>query len=191
MTSRVKSVIVLLSGGLDSAMLLHYYLKKGVRVAAVTVDYGQPWSEELRASDLVAHYFKVPRFFVKAKEALGPPALMLESGSFIPMRNSFLLSIAVNRASIAKFDVVAIGSNISEFSDQTPEFVDRYNFMLDMCFNKASHPWVEAPFSNWTKDRVFKYAMKSSLPLDLIVSCPTSSPCGVCATCKLRLKYGV
>ena len=60
-SSPPTEVLVLLSGGLDSAACLHFYVALGRQVAAVFIDHGQPASdEEASSAHAVAHYYRVP-----------------------------------------------------------------------------------------------------------------------------------
>ena len=185
-----KSVLVLLSGGIDSTVLAKHYLTKGYEVTGLYVDYGQKWSGE---------YLN----FVSVVDELGisldhvityPIPMSVEDKFFVPMRNAHLLTVAVAYAinpkySIHRYPNVAIGVCHGEFLDTRPEFIDRFNFMLDFCLKDPIY--VLAPFAHWSVERVIKYGIKIGAPLHLTRSCMEYPPCGICHKCKVRQKYNI
>jgi len=178
-----KSVLVLLSGGLDSAILAQHYLNKNYDVQGLFINYGQTWTHEFSYATQISQDLKIPLQIVSAS------VLTVAEDYFVPIRNMFLLSIAVSRAYSQKLDYVAIGANRCEYSDQKAEFIDRFNFTLEYCLNKPI--WVLAPFCSWTKEKIFKYAIKLKFPIEKTCPCIKTPPCGECLSCKLRKKYGV
>ena len=178
-----KSVLVLASGGIDSTVLLKHYLDKGWDVSALLVNHSQPrLTEEYHSfwgiCELLGIDIKVYRV-----------AEFKYDKFFGPVRNAFLLTIAENVAYHMKIPYVAIGMSLGEYLDTRPEFIDRFNFMLDFCLRKPIY--VLAPFAHWSKERVIKYGLKIDAPLHLTTSCMDSPPCGKCQDCRLRAKYGI
>jgi 7-cyano-7-deazaguanine synthase len=183
---RPGTCIVLLSGGIDSTTLLAHMVDKEKRsTSALYVNYAR-WLWESKVSRELAAWYGVPFSSVIAACLETKPG-----DNFIAVRNAHLLTVAANIAYVNDIESVAIGSTSGEYSDQSGEFIDRFNFMLDYCFESSEHPWVLAPFCGWTKQRVFKYAKKLGVPLDLTVSCYEDPPCGKCAVCRMRLEGGL
>jgi len=182
---KIKKALVLLSGGLDSSLAAYKYLDQGYEVLGVFVDYGQPWGYEKDAFNRVIKHLGIPGVVVNTTH------LPVKEKCFIPMRNAHLLTIACAEAYVRGYPHVVMGSNIGEFLDQSSEFVDRFNFMLDYCFKEDHHPWVWAPFCNWSKDRIMKYAISNKFPVEITTSCMHTPQCGKCLPCKVRRKYGV
>lgn len=182
------SVLLLLSGGMDSMVALHKLQMQERDIHALFIDYGQEWmTYERDAAISLANHFNIPLEFQFA-----PRLYIRASDHFTPMRNAFLLSLAVNEACLKRIQTIAIGSSKCEFLDQTAEFIDRFNFMTDMCF-KTRAPYVVAPVCGWSRNRVVTYALLHALPISLTRSCMVANPlpCGECFACKVRKKYGV
>ncbi|HEY7823431.1 MAG TPA: 7-cyano-7-deazaguanine synthase QueC [Acidimicrobiia bacterium] len=113
MTSKA---LVVLSGGQDSTLCLHWALQQGFdSVEAVAFDYGQKHSVELEMARYQAEHYKVPLEVVelgpilKGTSPLVNPESELEQyedgdlpggleKTFVPMRNQMFLTIAANRA---------------------------------------------------------------------------------------------
>jgi len=186
-----KSIVVLTSGGLDSTILLAYYLSKNWKVYPLFIDYGQKhWSKEHLAIGKVINHYRGQGIDLELEER-DAASLDIADKFFIPMRNAHLLTIAVNWAYHMEVKDVGIGANKGEFPDQRAEFMDRFNFLTDYCFTSSNYPWVQAPFCNWTKRRVFNLGLKLGAPLGVTVSCMHDMPCGKCISCELRIKSGL
>ena len=179
----MKSTLVLLSGGLDSAVTAKHYLNQNYRVEGLFVSYGQPWMHELNYAVNVARYLDIP---LHIETAIFP---IPKDGYFIPMRNMHLLTFAVAEAVSLSLKTVAIGANKCEYLDQTPEFIDRFNFTMEYCLRDPI--WVLSPFCSWPKERIFKYAQRLKFPINLTCPCNDEPPCGKCLSCRLRGKYKV
>jgi len=180
-----KSILILLSGGIDSMALAYHYMEKKWNVSGLFIDYGQSWIKEVFSARRIANNLGVSLIEEKTYN------LKVGKKYFVPMRNAHILTVAVSKAYEFNIPYVGIGSNRGEFVDQSPEFIDRFNFMLNYCFKDDKHPWVLAPFCIMTKERIFKYALKKNLPIHLTYSCLSEHECGQCASCKLKRKYGV
>jgi 7-cyano-7-deazaguanine synthase len=103
-----KTIIHLLSGGLDSVTLLHDLVNQGHHVHALIFDYGQKHKREIEFA--MAHA-KQTRVAVTLKTL---PALGRVHNWIVPNRNAIFLSVAVNVAFQAKADTVTIGCNADD-----------------------------------------------------------------------------
>ena len=179
-----KQVLCLMSGGIDSTVLAQHYINKGWRVTGIFFKYGQPNYElEYTKVGEVGRRLNVPILHQHFRDNLP------RDGYFYPMRNALLLCWSISEAYNLGVPAVAIGCNTGEYLDQRPEFIDRFNFMVDYCLQKPIY--VLAPFANWSSERVIKYGLKIGAPLHLTISCMDVPPCGTCLKCKLRRKYGI
>lgn len=182
------SAVLLFSGGMDSLVAGHKLRAQDYDLALLHINYGQPWGD--------CEYENINKLAESLNSSLTTIYINMNfplymNKEFIPMRNALLLSIAINYSFKVKINNVAIGATKS-YDDQTPEFIDRFNFMVSYCFpyNKP-YGSVLAPITGWSRERVIKYALKHKLPINLTYSCSYSPPCGKCHACKMRAKYDV
>lgn len=173
-------VLVLLSGGVDSAAAMAFFLDFGRPPTALFVDYGQAaLLEESRAAAAVAAHFGVKLSLAKWA---GPTTKGL---GLIPGRNLFLISAALLEKP-PSVTVIALGLHAgTSYADSSPPFVHA----LDHAIAAAGEPGVTiaAPFLEWTKSDVYAYAAQGRVPFPLTYSCEAAQgPCGRCLSCQDR-----
>lgn len=171
-------VLVLLSGGVDSAACVAFYLEVGRPTCGLFVDYQQPaLKKEAESSRRIADHFAIP---LHRASWVGP---RMKNVGLIPARNAVLLCAALmERPPTAT--AVAIGIHAgTPYVDCTAEFIRRIQAIYDLYTDKRVA--VLAPFVEWTKPEVWSYARSKSVPLDLTYSCEAGSeqPCGECESC--------
>ncbi len=185
-----KTIIHLLSGGLDSTVLLYDLVNQGHRIHALVIDYGQSHIKEaLFASD------HCERLCVKATHLQMPrlrgSKLTDGVGTYVvPNRNAVLLSIACNLAVTANSEAVTVGSNFDDaagFPDCRPEFVAAFNSAL-----VAAEVPVEvcAPYIGKTKREIVQIGRQLGVSFPLTWSCYVKGEdqCGTCPACVKRLE---
>ncbi|OPL19810.1 MAG: 7-cyano-7-deazaguanine synthase [Candidatus Aegiribacteria sp. MLS_C] len=210
-----EGAVVLLSGGLDSATVLHIAVDMGFEVHALTFGYGQRHSPELRAAALVAEragvkdhitVFLDPRLFQGSAltgygEVPDGSALREEGAipsTYVPARNTVFLSLALARAeSIGSRDVF-IGVNSLDYSgypDCRPEFIEAFRRMAGLATRDAleGRPVrIHAPLLEMTKARIIERGLELGVDYSLTLSCYRPDghgrPCGTCDSCMLRLR---
>ena len=202
-----KSCIVLLSGGLDSALsLAEVVITHDVKLA-LTFNYGQrAFSKELEASEALASHYKVPHHVLSLPwyRELLPEAMNAEENfdwtkttsqneSFfeakpvwIPNRNGVMLNIAAAFAEAHEANTVVFGANAEEgerFPDNTEAYRDKVATALHD--STLTHVDVLCPVGAMTKSMMVVRAQEIGLPLRLIWSCYTdnNSHCGRCPSC--------
>jgi 7-cyano-7-deazaguanine synthase len=156
------NVLVLLSGGVDSAACVEYYVSRGHNVTALHINYGQPhWAEEQAAASSVATYFKIPL------RQLSITGLSFTEG-YIPSRNAILLCLGL-LVSCEEFNLIALGIHAdTSYVDCSPEFVQ----LMQNVFNlyEQGRTRVAAPFLTWTKNEIWDYASVQNVPLHMTYS---------------------
>lgn len=181
-----RSVIVLLSGGLDSASCVNFFLTAGYQVQGLFIDYGQPARlPEYRAVDAVSQHFGIKT------EKIGVSAGAVFSTGELPGRNAFLISTSVFFAGKHR-GLIALGLHAGTgYYDCSPTFLERMN--ADVTDATGGHISIAAPFLNWRKEEVLTYALESEIPIKATYSCEKGSdiPCGTCASCKDRNRFFV
>lgn len=180
-----KTIIHLLSGGLDSTTLLYDLKQQGHSIHCLLCDYKQRHVQELTFARF--HCNRLGILFT----TIELPALhgLTETSWIVPNRNAILLSIAVNVAANANADTVTIACNRDD-SDYFPDcrklFLDSINTAV-----KAAGYDIEicAPYLDWTKARIGGLAQEMGVPIHQIWTCYRggSEPCGECPAC-LKLK---
>jgi len=179
--SNVNTVNVLLSGGIDSAALLGFYLRNRFKVRALFVNFGQPAAEqELRAAKSLSKYYRVPlSIFTASCDVVFSPGEI--SG-----RNAFLIFAAL-LFSRGRSCIIAIGIHAgTPYFDCREGFIKSSQTIVDGY--AAGSIRIAAPFLNWNKRMIWEFARKCNLPLNLTYSCEAgcSRPCGSCLSCKDR-----
>lgn len=197
--------VLLLSGGIDSAVLLADFCAREIEVFALSVDYGQTHASELAAARaLIAHYgvqhypLTVDLSVVAASPLTGSgdlPVRTLEeirkskrpSPAYVPNRNAILLSLAAALAQSEGIESVAYGTTAEDaagFADCRLEFV----YAMERALALSANVTINAPFVSWTKSAVIKHGDRLSAPFHLTWSCygVGEEQCGVCDACLVR-----
>jgi 7-cyano-7-deazaguanine synthase len=174
-----NSVCVLLSGGLDSAACVAFYLGRGLNVRALHVDYGQPAArQEETASRAIAGHYHVERFALHLK-GTHPMAAGLIHG-----RNAFLLLVALMEFGPG-VSLFATGVHAgTTYPDCSVSFIDSIQKIFDIYTDGISR--VAAPFADWTKRDIWQFCIGKHVPIHLTYSCEAGGdiPCGRCLSCK-------
>ncbi len=133
-----KKAVVLVSGGLDSVTALAIAQEQGFDCYALSVDYGQRHRSELDAAKRVTDAAGVPlKVLPLDLRAIGGSALTDDidvpetesSGipvTYVPARNTIMLSLALAYAEVLGADDIFIGVNAVDYSgypDCRPEFI--------------------------------------------------------------------
>lgn len=199
--------IVVLSGGLDSAVCLAMATEEADVVKAITFNYGQKAAtKEIEASKSLALHYNVPHQVIDLdwlKDCV-PEALNADDANaqdwdepldqiahvWVPNRNGVFLNIAASFAEALDCDLVIFGANAEEgesFPDNTPEF--REAISESLMYSTQNHVRVATPVANMDKVQIIRAGIDLEVPFDLIWSCYEAGEihCGQCPSCK-RLK---
>ena len=174
----VPEVLVLLSGGADSAACLHFFKEMDRPTSALFIDYQQSALKEEAdsAQRIASHYgvaLSVARFV--GVQGKGP--------GLIGGRNAFLLSAALMELP-RTISAVAIGVHAgTAYSDCTKLFIDRMQAVYDT--SSARNIKIVAPFIEWAKADIWTYARSADVPLSSTYSCERGGdpPCMSCESC--------
>ncbi len=177
--------VLLLSGGIDSAVCLALEVKAGRRVIPLFFDYAQPQlTTELARAEALCEYF-----CIESPRQIPLPPLGHNNFDY-PMRNLIFISLAANMA--FRYDVgkVITGIRDSIYLDTSYLFIHIASGLTATFTNdgiEVRHPifWLD-------KQQVIRKAKHLGIPFDLTYSCiRASSPCGECPSCKERKKANV
>lgn len=202
--------IVLLSGGIDSAVALAKVRASGSDVEALLVDYGQRHGIELaRAAALAEHYGAaitrvsvnlpamrpndalVGQASVPKRRSLRTIASSGVPATFVPGRNLVLLSLGFSLAGMRNADAVVMGATLTDapgHPDCRPGFLEAFKWAAHAGlgnFTRLESPWVYK-----TKAEVIAEGAALGVNYGATWSCyaPSSDVrhCGVCDACVMR-----
>ncbi len=208
-----KPVVVLLSGGLDSATCLALASNAGARVHALTIDYNQRHRIELQAAKTLADRYAVQRHIILPLDlrSFGGSALTADIDvpkqgvqpgipiTYVPARNTIFLSVALGWAEAVGAADLMIGVNALDYSgypDCRPEFVAAFEAMANLATKAgvegSARYAVHTPLLALSKAGIVQLAAREGLDMGLTWSCYDPTPdglhCGRCDSCRLRQK---
>jgi 7-cyano-7-deazaguanine synthase len=180
-----RSVCVLVSGGLDSFVLVAEMVKTYRRVYPVYIRQGLAWErDELRhLRGVTVLDFPVRDLYRNHWSVTGrrvPGAKTHDEAVYLPGRNLMLLSKAAVFCALHKIPVIAVGTlGHNPFSDATPKFFRD--------FARASGVKVIAPFRRLTKTQVIRRGRHLLLHQSFSCIAPKRGQhCGRCNKCAER-----
>jgi 7-cyano-7-deazaguanine synthase len=200
------NVVLILSGGLDSSVLLAYLLHEGHTVHALSLDYGQRHRKELASAVILAQHYGVEHRIADLS-ALRPllggssqtdPSVPVPHGHYaevsmkrtvVPNRNMLLLAVAGAWAISLKADAIAYGAHSGDhaiYPDCRAEFAAAMGHSLSLA---DWHPvTLISPFVDRTKADIAKLGHELGVPLEKTWSCYEGGTihCGLCGTCVER-----
>jgi len=208
--------VVLLSGGLDSATTLAIAKKAGYRCHALSFDYGQRHRFELDAARRVAAALgavehRIVRVDLTAEGGFGRSALTdriavpkdrRQTGeippTYVPARNTILLSIALGYAEVLGAFDIFLGVNAVDYSgypDCRPEFVEAFEKLANLATAASVEGRgrfrIHAPLIAMTKGQIIRTGLALGVDYSLTHSCydpaGDGAACGHCDACRLRL----
>lgn len=203
-----KSVILGLSGGLDSATLCAYYLDKGYQVLPVSFLYGSKHNiyEMTAAKELERHYslhiqdvnlgFIGELFKSDLLKSGGevPDGYYTDSNmskTVVPARNVIFISVMMGYAWSVDAAIVALGVHSGDhaiYEDCRAGFVAAMNAAVIQGSGDRVH--VEAPFQYIDKTAILRIGKRLGVPYHLTRTCYKDNPisCGKCGSCQERLE---
>jgi 7-cyano-7-deazaguanine synthase len=173
-----RGVAVLLSGGVDSALVLALLAADGRDASAVWIDYGQPAAAaEREASKAIASRYGA------AWTELVVVGLVPPSAGEFPGRNDMLVALA---AAAAPGRSLAIGVHAGTgYADCSPSWIEEWRGLHAVQYHGTVR--LLAPLADLTKVQVYALAHQLSVPTYLTHSCEASAvPCGYCSSCADR-----
>jgi 7-cyano-7-deazaguanine synthase len=210
----VRPAVVLLSGGLDSYTAGAIVKSDGFSLYALTVDYGQRHVREIESARLVATALDVARHLELSVDlrAIGGSALTTDEAvprdrdlaatgipsTYVPARNTIMLSLALGWAEVVGSTDIVIGVNALDYSgypDCRPEFIAAFEQVAALATRagvEGAAFRVHTPLVALDKAGIIRRGVALGLDYGMTTSCydpsPEGRPCGHCDSCRLRAK---
>ena len=209
----MKKAILLLSGGLDSSTTLAIAKDKGFEVYALSVFYGQRNQVELLAAQRVAAFFNVAQHKIINLDlrTFGSSSLTdnltvnaheqqdhsVIPNTYVPARNTIMLSLALAYCEVNKASHIFFGANIHDYSgypDCRPEYIKAFEQMANLATKESSlgnKISIIAPLVNLTKAEIIKTGLSLGVDYSITHSCydpKDGLACGHCSACFYRHK---
>lgn len=207
-----QPALILLSGGMDSAVCLAWARAQGFAPHALSFRYGQRHAVELDAARRIAEALGATEHRIVNIDlrAFGGSALTADvavpkdrsddaigSGvpvTYVPARNTIFLSFALAWAEVLNANDLVIGVNALDYSgypDCRPEFIAAYQAMARLGTTRESLT-IHSPLASLTKAGIVRLGTELGVDFALTRSCYDPTPeglaCGHCDACLLRLK---
>ena len=209
-----RVAVVLLSGGMDSAVVLAIANGQGFACEALSFDYGQRHRCELLAAQRVAKQIGASGHTVLSIDmrAIGGSALTDDIAvpkeradigegipvTYVPARNTIFLSYALALAEVKGASDIFIGVNALDYSgypDCRPEYIEAYERMARLATKSGvggAPLAIHTPLSAMRKSDIVLKGLELGVEFALTHTCydpvDDGKPCGSCDACILRRK---
>lgn len=210
--------VVLVSGGLDSAVTLALASAQGFAIYALSIQYGQRHGVEMESAQRVAHAAQAREHRIAQIDlrvfggsALTDnipvpqdrPANEIGHGrgipvTYVPARNTIFLSYALAWAEVVRSTDIFLGVNAVDYSDYPdcrPEFLDAFENLAAVATKagvEGARLKIHAPLLQCTKAQIIRKGTELGVDFSLTHSCydpaPEGAACGRCDSCQLRLR---
>jgi 7-cyano-7-deazaguanine synthase len=206
----MKRAIVLLSGGLDSATTLALAKAQGFDCFALSVHYGQRHSSELAAAEQIAATLGVHEHRLTGIDLAGIGGSALTDvnlavpelpgagipTTYVPARNTLLLSLALGWAEVIGARDIFVGVNAVDYSgypDCRPEFIQAFENLAQLATKagvEGAKFKIHAPLIEMSKADIIRTGQRLGIDFRSTVSCyqadAAGRACGKCDSCRLR-----
>ncbi len=215
MSAALKPAVVLVSGGMDSAVVLAIARERGFAAYALSVRYGQRHTSELDAADRVARTLGAAAHKTVAVDlrSFGGSALTDDDivvpddadghvigdgipSTYVPARNTIMLSVALGWAEVLGSTDLFCGVNAVDYSgypDCRPEFIDAFERLANVATKagvEGAAFRVHAPLLALSKADIVREGLRLGVDFAQTVSCYQANAegraCGHCDACRLR-----
>ena len=205
-----KRAVVLLSGGMDSAVTLALAREQGYACHALSVAYGQRHASELAAAQRVANALGAVEHKVVNVDlrSIGGSALTADAiavpeaggagipATYVPARNTIMLAVALGWAEVLGAADIFCGVNAVDYSgypDCRPEFVGAFEALANLATKagvEGTRLRIQAPLMHINKGDIVREGLRLGVDFAATVSCYRADAdgraCGHCDACRLR-----
>ncbi len=206
--------LILLSGGIDSTVILAMALQKKRECCALSFHYGQRHAIELKSAQAIAKHYNIPfRIIHISLNVFDGSSLVNDlpvpkykgiedaaargcENTYVPARNTLFLAYALGQAEIWEADEIYVGPNAHDhptYPDCSPQYYETFQHLAQLATRKAMDgktPQICTPLIHMSKVEIVRKGNALGAPLELTHSCydPLSNgtPCNQCLPCVLR-----
>ena len=207
----LRKAVVLVSGGMDSAVTIAIAREQGYQVHALSVAYGQRHHSELAASERVSRMLGAVEHKVVSVDlrSIGGSALTadievpldsIDSAdipvTYVPARNTIMLSIALGWAEVLGSSDIWCGVNAVDYSgypDCRPAFIEAFQSLANVATKagvEGAGIRIHAPLMRMGKADIAREGARLGVDFSVTVSCYQADgegrACGHCDACRLR-----
>ncbi len=207
----LRKAVVLVSGGMDSAVVVAMAREQGYQVHALSVAYGQRHNSELAASKRVSKMLGAVEHKTVSVDlrSIGGSALTADIDvpldcsdsacipvTYVPARNTIMLSIALGWAEVLGSSDIWCGVNAVDYSgypDCRPAFIDAFEGLANVATKagvEGARIRVHAPLMRMGKADIAREGQRLGIDFSTTVSCYLADAegraCGHCDACRLR-----
>jgi len=208
-----KRAVVLLSGGLDSAVCLYWALARGYKCSALNISYGQRHNKETACAKALCKktgaefvHINLPMPWLAGATSLVGNAKLPDTpladiknadkipSTYVPARNLVFMALAASLADAIGADAVIAGPNAVDYSGY-PDCREQFYKPLALAVKEGTRPLsnggtikILTPLIKMSKAQIAKLAFKLAVPVQMTWTCykGAQKPCGKCDACKLR-----
>ncbi len=205
-----KKAVCIISGGMDSALSAKIAQEDGYEIIALHFNYGQLTEQKELESfrkisknlstienyEIDLDFFKLIGASALIDSSLEVPTGGIESGvpiTYVPFRNGIFISIATAIAEKHGAEAIFIGV-VEEDSSGYPDCRDEYILSMQNSINLGTRDEtkleIKMPLVHLKKEQIVQKSLELGVPLADTWSCYKREDvaCGVCDSCRLRLK---
>jgi len=206
----MKRAVCILSGGMDSTTATYIAKKDGYDIVALHFNYGQrTQNKELESFNAICKELNINNKYIidldffkqiganaLVDENIEVPTGGLSEGipiTYVPFRNGIFLSIAAAIAEKENCEAIFIGvveEDSSGYPDCRESFINTINKAINLGTKDETKIDIKTPLIHLKKEDIVKKAIEVGVNLSLTWSCYKNEDkaCGVCDSCRLRLK---
>ena len=205
-----KKAVCIMSGGMDSTLSAYMMRDAGYEIIAVHFNYEQNTQKKelesfyniTKALNITTKYVLDLDFFKQlgasalTDSSIAVPTGGVEEGvpvTYVPFRNGIFLSMAAAIAEKEGASVLSIGvveEDSSGYPDCREDYIKAMQNAINLGTKEETKIEIKMPLVHLKKSQIVEEALKRSVPLELTWSCYKNEEraCGVCDSCRLRLK---